>query len=143
MSEASPALLEARSFVCVGPPRPKARPRVTPFGTFTPARTKQYERALRGLALVTFGPSWDRGGQYRVTAVFCSTRPLRGDVDNYAKSVLDGLEGAAFLNDIQVVEVRARKAVEPGRGARTEVLVERVGDAPAPERKRRAKRGRS
>jgi Holliday junction resolvase RusA-like endonuclease len=28
--------------------------------------------------------------------------PLRGDIDNYAKSILDGLNGVAFKDDSQV-----------------------------------------
>lgn len=30
---------------------------------------------------------------------------LRGDIDNYAKTVLDGLNGVAFDDDIQVVKL--------------------------------------
>lgn len=36
--------------------------------------------------------------------------PMRGDVDNYIKTTMDGLQkGGAFANDKQVVEVWARK----------------------------------
>lgn len=35
---------------------------------------------------------------------------LRGDIDNYVKLTLDGLNGVAFTDDKQVVEVYAWKA---------------------------------
>jgi Holliday junction resolvase RusA-like endonuclease len=35
---------------------------------------------------------------------------LRGDIDNYVKTVLDGLNGTAWEDDIQVVEVTAVKS---------------------------------
>lgn len=37
------------------------------------------------------------------------TKPLRGDIDNYMKTVLDGLNGVAWDDDIQVVQVTAVK----------------------------------
>ena len=35
---------------------------------------------------------------------------LRGDIDNYVKTVLDGLNGVAWLDDKQVVKIVALKA---------------------------------
>ncbi len=50
------------------------------------------------------------GGLFHV-AVEPSTRErspgLRGDIDNYEKAVLDGLNGVAFVDDSQVVDWRA------------------------------------
>jgi Holliday junction resolvase RusA-like endonuclease len=93
--------LESVRFTVFGPPRPKERPRLGKGGrTYTPPRTVQYERAVR-----------------EVAAIHCG-------------HALDGLQGVAFDNDRQVVELEARKSVEPGRLERTEVLIERVGDAP-------------
>lgn len=34
---------------------------------------------------------------------------LRGDIDNYVKSILDGLNGVAWDDDIQVRELKATK----------------------------------
>jgi Holliday junction resolvase RusA-like endonuclease len=37
------------------------------------------------------------------------TSPLRGDIDNYAKSILDGLNGVAFKDDSQVRSLEVTK----------------------------------
>ena len=34
---------------------------------------------------------------------------LRGDVDNYVKSIMDGLNGVAYLDDGQVMNIKAHK----------------------------------
>lgn len=34
---------------------------------------------------------------------------LRGDVDNYVKSIMDGLNGVAYLDDKQVLNIKAHK----------------------------------
>lgn len=37
------------------------------------------------------------------------TSNLRGDVDNYVKSIMDGLNGVAYNDDGQVVNLKAYK----------------------------------
>ena len=37
------------------------------------------------------------------------TSSLRGDVDNYVKSIMDGLNGVAYLDDGQVMNIKAHK----------------------------------
>lgn len=39
-----------------------------------------------------------------------SKSSLRGDIDNYVKTILDGLNGVAWKDDSQVVKVTAVKA---------------------------------
>lgn len=128
--------LQTVSFTVFGPPRPKERPRVTAHGAFTPKRTKEYESAIRQVATL-WCASWCKRGRYRVTLKLVSNRELRGDVDNYTKAVLDGLEGPAFENDRQVTDTRARKVVDPEGQPRTEITIVRLGDAPARTRKAR------
>jgi Holliday junction resolvase RusA-like endonuclease len=132
----TPALEHVR-FTVPGPPRPKERPRVTSRGTFTPTRTKQYERAVGHAAILHASRSWALDGVYRVTCLFVFRTHRHPDADNCLKACLDGMEGALYRNDKQVTETSARLVVEPGGLERTEVVVERIGDAPVRRRVRR------
>lgn len=138
---------ESVSFVILGSPVPKGRPRFVRYAqgmrAVTPKRTREYEALVRQVAALHCG-HWRRDGLYRVTLTFFGERELRGDLDNYCKAQLDGMQGAAFDNDRQVSEVVARKTVaspqtrESTRAGvpRTEVLVERIGDWPVRRRRR-------
>jgi Holliday junction resolvase RusA-like endonuclease len=111
---------------------------VTSRGTFTPTRTKQYERAVGHAAILHASRSWALDGVYRVTCLFVFKSHRHCDADNALKACLDGMEGALYRNDKQVTETSARLVVEPGGLERTEVVVERIGDAPVRRRVRRA-----
>lgn len=108
------------SFVIEGRPKPKERPRVTRGGrTFTPKATLEAEALIRQ---AYDGPLFE--GPVAITTMFrpdktlvligdeewWGTSPLRGDIDNYVKTVLDGLQGVAYENDRQVVRLGAVKA---------------------------------
>ena len=100
-------------------PVAKARPKVTRNGTFTPRKTANFEEAIAlhcpntmmegpvGLTLTLALPipiSWSRKKQ--AAAVAGEIRPTsRPDIDNYAKAVMDGLDGRAFADDAQVVSL--------------------------------------
>lgn len=47
----------------------------------------------------------------------------RPDVDNQAKSILDGLTGIAYADDSQVVGLKASKRYDDGNGERVEVII--------------------
>lgn len=132
--------LESVRFEVLGPPRPKERHRLGANGRmYTPEKTVQYERAIAAVARLYLG-HWRKDGRYRTTLTFVFDCTRRGDLDNYVKAVHDGLQGFAFENDKQVCEHGpTRELVEPGR-ARTEVLIERVGDAPTRTRRSNGKR---
>src|SRR5687768_7912655 len=53
-----------------------------------------------------------RAGEVKVTLDFYRPRKA-GDLDNRIKVVLDGLQGAAFENDSQIVEIHARRFEDP------------------------------
>jgi Holliday junction resolvase RusA-like endonuclease len=131
-------MTESVRFTVLGPPRPKERPRVTARGTFTPTRTKQYERAIGHTALLHASRSWRLDGIYRVACVFVFASGRHPDSDNCLKACLDGLEGALYRNDKQVHETSARIVIDRGGEERTEVTVERIGDAPVKQRARKA-----
>lgn len=105
-----------------GRPTPKGRPRLGRRGrVFTPEKTLIAEAVIRD---AWNGPKWD--GPVYVDVVF---RPdsttvtvgdaselepckLRGDIDNYIKTLMDGLNGAAWIDDKQVYRVTATKENE-------------------------------
>jgi len=103
-------------------PLAKERPRATRTGhVYTPKRTTQYEKTI---AELYDGPLFPADHTVEVSLVFSKEgttlvvtatkdpdwKPsLRGDVDNYVKSLLDALNGVAWEDDKQIIEVTARK----------------------------------
>jgi len=106
------------------PPHPKQRPRAGKGrSVFKPAKSRAFEKEV---ALHVKGQLLGRPpitGPVRVS-IECSKHgaklvieelpaskksKLRGDVDNYAKSYLDGMNKIAYLDDKQVVELVATK----------------------------------
>jgi Holliday junction resolvase RusA-like endonuclease len=90
-------------------PKVKQRPRMTRRGrVFTPMQTLEFERAI---AEAWTGPCADEPvnlviGLYKnkiTLSMSPASKPapsgLRGDIDNYAKSILDGLNGIAYTDD--------------------------------------------
>lgn len=126
---------ESVTFRILGKPVPKGRPRFCRGLVVTPKRTRMYERVVHEVALLRCS-AWRRDGVYRVTITLVSHHELRGDLDNYCKGLLDGMQGAAFENDRQVAELRVRRQLAMPHGEEcAEVLVERIGDRPAKRRK--------
>jgi crossover junction endodeoxyribonuclease RusA len=99
-------------------PRAKQRPRTTVKSgkavTFTPPETREAEKRIR--------EQWTappEEGPISVIVVFRDTdfdievaaadepvsKKLRGDLDNYAKTVLDALNGVAWVDDKQIVSL--------------------------------------
>lgn len=105
-------------FTHPGRPAVKQRPRMGRNGrVYTPKATLEAEEQLiadyRGPLFE--GPIIVRMGFYPDhTNVSIAERtedpsPLRGDLDNYVKLVLDGLQGVAYANDRQVMAIQAHK----------------------------------
>lgn len=113
-----------------GPPVPKARAWQTKSGhIYTPQRTINYERLVKKCYKEQVGdvkaptnmpvaiqirffvpiPRTDPEviKQEKRTAKLRPTKP--GDVDNYAKSVFDALNGVAYADDSQVVQATIDK----------------------------------
>lgn len=89
-------------FEIEGEPVPKGRPRLTRTGrAFTPARTVNYEAHVRYEATDAVaawerahGQRWPTSGEsYEVWIDAWMGSHKRADVDNLAKSILDGLSG--------------------------------------------------
>lgn len=117
-------------FIVEGDPQGKARPRFSrKSGTvYTPAKTVRYERLIRKAFLDAGGnaipsdcyvgitvdayfqipKSYTKGK--RLACQHNINRPdKKPDIDNILKIVLDGLNGVAYADDKQVIEVRCRK----------------------------------
>lgn len=102
-------------------PRSKQRPRTTRSGhTYTPKETKEYEQFISKAYTGVAFPE----GPLHITLVFDNDkteitiqelRPpknpskLRGDIDNYAKAILDALNGVAYTDDKQIVRLDLKK----------------------------------
>jgi Holliday junction resolvase RusA-like endonuclease len=81
----------------------KERPRLTKYGgVFTPAKTVEYENKVAAAWNSQIG-MLTLTGDLRVVIHVYTDRAGKQDVDNLAKSILDGLQkGGAFANDVQV-----------------------------------------
>lgn len=100
-------------------PRVKQRPRLGKRGkAFTPAETKRYEEAVR---TAYDGPLFE--GPVSVSIVYDKSSTtvtitpdnvdrvkFQGDIDNYVKATLDGLNGAAWYDDGQITNLKVRYA---------------------------------
>jgi crossover junction endodeoxyribonuclease RusA len=116
--------VRSHSIFIEGRPHPKDRPRaaVSKAGKvfmYTAAKTIQAEKDI---AAAWDGPIFEgelavhivvdkEGAAVIVERVDIESKSsLRGDIDNYVKTILDGLNGVAWKDDSQVVKVTAVKA---------------------------------
>ena len=116
------------TFIVPGAPVPKARPRFSRNGhTYTDKKTLDYERTVR--LAYTVAKHDKLTGAIKATMLFYlpiaasdskakkfaklrgEIRPTGhvGDTDNYQKSILDSINGVAYEDDCQVVEIHAEK----------------------------------
>ena len=113
------------TFTVEGVPRPKARARRGKGGQwYTPQSTRAYEEAV-GWAARDAGIRNPYQGTVRLEIVLWLPDRRRRDVDNCAKSICDALNGIAYLDDSQIIELTVRRAVDRER-PRAIVTVEAV-----------------
>lgn len=88
-------------FVVPGDPIPKGRARVTERGTFTPKRTRAYEKSAGLFALQARQSirSWPLDEWYRCEMRIITRTRRIPDADNVGKAVLDGCSGILWKND--------------------------------------------
>ena len=117
-------------FFVSGPPCPKQRPRLAKKVVFTPAKTKVYEKLIRLACLAEAkAKQWRADAKPVRVSLELSVKSLasmRADIDNLAKSVLDGMNGIAYIDDNQVVELHAHKFYQPNAPVGVRVKVERL-----------------
>lgn len=89
-------------FTIHGQPEPKGRPRLGKGGrTYTPKKTRQYERLVKKASLIAIDKPFNKPVFVHIH-FYRNTKGVKGrrpDVDNLAKSVLDGMEKIAYAND--------------------------------------------
>lgn len=120
------------NFFVSGAPRGKERPRFSNGHTYTPRKTLEYETKIKASYVMGgFGKS-DRILKIDILAVFkipqsyskkrkkeIIERGLRPDkkpdADNIAKVVMDALNGVAYNDDKQVVDLRVAKVYSEDR----------------------------
>lgn len=110
-----------------GRPVPKGRPRLGVRGrtayVYTPTATKEYEKLVGWVAKAS-GCRPVEGPVSVSMYVFCRGKM---DVDNVAKSILDGLNGVAYEDDDQVVELHIWKyRVKNAAEERVEIEIREV-----------------
>lgn len=128
-------------FIIHAVPKPKGRPRVTRSGhAFTPKSTREYEQLIVSEWEVQHGKTEPTKNPVAVRVRFYMPIPKatsnkarermaaglevpakKPDIDNLLKAVLDALNGKAYHDDNQIVEISAKKLYsnEP----RTEVFI--------------------
>lgn len=106
-------------FTVPGVPQGKGRPRVTRNGTFTPKKTRDYEKKVRDCYIAQGGQMFpdDTPLFASITAIFPIPSSLskkrralfngkrhckKPDADNVAKAILDSLNGVAYRDDSAV-----------------------------------------
>lgn len=123
----------AKSIIIDLPPVPKARPRMSNGHAYTPERTRQYENAVKLIARTQIKRV--SSGAIRLSIHFyllrpksaknANLRPLkRPDIDNLAKAILDALNGIAYEDDKQIVELHLYK--DYSERPRTEIELEEI-----------------
>lgn len=108
------------SFTVVGAVRGKPRPRFSRGHAYTPTAYAQYERHIadeymRQGGQMLSGPIlvlievYRKLPKQRPKRVTFEPDTFKPDADNIAKAVLDALNGVAYADDSQVVELTVRK----------------------------------
>ena len=113
-------------FVIPGPAQAKQRPRVNrnTGRIYTPGATHKYEKLVKESygdnpcfedqfisikILFKFEVPKSYSKKKRAEALAGDLRPTKADIDNYIKSVLDGLNKVAFLDDRYICSIEATK----------------------------------
>lgn len=114
-------------FTVPGTPVPKARPRVTRYGTYTPKRTLDYEKAIREAWKATGALPIPAGIPIYLTVIARFAVPKSesmrrrremvgrlhtrdsGDLDNIVKAVQDALNKTAYADDCAIACIKATK----------------------------------
>lgn len=114
------------TFTIPGPPKSKARPRVTSRGTFMPSDYTAWKKHVAACAMGAHGVrDWDAHAQaFRVSVDFYMPTRRGLDVDNLVGGVLDGLNKVLWKDDAAVCELGRVRRLHDKDNPRAEVRVE-------------------
>lgn len=120
---------EPLKIVIPGRPVPKERPRLSAAGRkiyiYTPKETSEYEKRVSLAALTAAnGKAFLKNVSVEIKLFFQDRR--FGDLDNYAKSILDGLQGVIFENDKQVARLSIERYID--KNERAEIYIGEIDD---------------
>lgn len=105
------------SFTLPIPPVAKERARVTRFGSYTPARTKEFQNQVR-MHAKKHAPKVLFKTPLSLQCDFYIAKPnrpkfihaaVRPDIDNYLKAIMDSLNGIIWVDDSLIVMVTTAK----------------------------------
>lgn len=116
------------SFTIPGEPTGKGRPRVSKFGTYTPAKTVNYENLVKEMFVLSkqvmipdkpqlhaeigcfYSIPESASNKKKELMKLGEIRPTKKpDCDNVAKIILDALNKVAYMDDSQVVQLIVHK----------------------------------
>ena len=122
-----------RMIIIDGEPVAKARPRITRSGHgYTPSKTRDAEQAIATEWRREHGLTLSEK-PLRITLIFNMKRPKRKptkhvqkrpDIDNLIKTVLDALNGVAYVDDKQIYSLTANKQWADGKPHTVVILSE-------------------
>lgn len=101
--------LNVFEFTVSGNPVAKGRPRVYGKYAKTPEKTANAENWIRVEFRQTYPDFKPIEGPVRLNASFYMAKRGKPDTDNLLKLVLDSLNGVAYRDDAQVVEIHTKK----------------------------------
>ena len=97
-------------------PVPASRPRVSRYGTYYLPTYRKFKAEMQEIVAKNRGSFTKMKGPLAVTVICCVRKPKRtelshprGDVDNYAKAVLDSLNEVMWEDDDQIVQLTVFK----------------------------------
>jgi Holliday junction resolvase RusA-like endonuclease len=109
-------------------PVAKGRPRIGNGRAYTPAKTRNFEKAIAWAAkahMMTKGWGEPLRGPLEVMITFCVSRPksvrrvlpeVKPDLDNLIKGVFDGCNGIFWVDDAQICMLSSSKQYTDGPG---------------------------
>ena len=130
-------------FVIPAAPRGKERPRFAKGHTYTPKKTRDYEELVRREYIANGGKKLRGPLKVTMFAIFpinasdskaIRKRKMEGEIkptkkpdcDNIAKVILDALNGVAYDDDKQIVDLYLQKKY--GVAGRVEVMIGEIDD---------------